>query len=55
MHPGFGLPTIAGLNVNGLALDDAEGMFVLCARLGDELVDLFVDGVRSSRPLKLFA
>ena len=45
MRPVLGQPPIAGLHMTELALDDAEGMLDLRTHLGDDPVDLFVDGV----------
>lgn len=45
MRPVLGQPTIPRLHVTELAFDDAEGMLDLCTHLGDDPVDLFVDGV----------
>ena len=45
MRPVLGQPTIPRFHMTELALDDAEGMLDLCTHLGDDPVDLFVDGV----------
>ena len=41
----LGQPTVTGLHVSELALDDPEGMLDLGPHLGDDPVDVFVDGI----------